>query len=115
MAGEVLHEDRELLGPEILDRHRAISTIMEELEAIDWYDQRIKASSDAELQAVLSHNRNEEKEHASMLLEWLRRSDAEFDAHMRTYLFSQGAIREVKEAGGGEPAGGSLSIGSLKG
>src|SRR5215813_11873811 len=88
MAGETLHEDRDLLGAEILDRHRAISTIMEELEAIDWYDQRIKASSDPELQSVLGHNRMEEKEHASMLLEWLRRNDAEFDTHLRTYLFS---------------------------
>ena len=79
MAGETLHEDRDVLGQDILDRHRAISTIMEELEAIDWYDQRIKASANAELQAVLAHNRNEEKEHASMLLEWLRRNDAEFD------------------------------------
>jgi len=75
MAGETLHEEREALSPEILDRHRAISTIMEELEAIDWYDQRIKASTDPELQSVLAHNRNEEKEHASMLLEWLRRHD----------------------------------------
>ena len=94
MAGETLHEEREALTPEILDRHRAISTIMEELEAIDWYDQRIKASTDPELQSVLAHNRNEEKEHASMLLEWLRRHDPEFDVHLRTYLFSQGAIRE---------------------
>ncbi len=115
MAGEMLHEEREVLGPEILDRHRAISTIMEELEAIDWYDQRIKASSNAELQAVLAHNRNEEKEHASMLLEWLRRHDAELDAHMRTYLFSQGPIREVKEGAAASDSDGSLSIGSLKG
>src|ERR1700760_2669517 len=109
MAGETLHEEREILGPEILDRHRAISTFMEELEAIDWYDQRIKASSNAELQSVLAHNRNEEKEHASMLLEWLRRHDPEFDAHLRTYLFSQGPIREVKQdsAGAGPQAGGS--------
>jgi ferritin-like protein len=114
MAGETLHEEREALSPEILDRHRAISTIMEELEAIDWYDQRIKASADPELQSVLAHNRNEEKEHASMLLEWLRRHDPEFDAHMRTYLFSQGPIREVKEGAAGAPSGG-LSIGSLKG
>ena len=114
MAGEVLHEEREKLGPEILDRHRAISTIMEELEAIDWYDQRIKASANAELQAVLLHNRNEEKEHCSMLLEWLRRNDAEFNTHLKTYVFSQGPIREVAAAGtaGG---GGSLAIGSLKG
>jgi hypothetical protein len=85
MAGEVLHEEREELGPEVLDRHRAISTIMEELEAIDWYDQRIKASSNRELQAVLLHNRNEEKEHCSMVLEWLRRHDEEFNAYLRTY------------------------------
>ena len=109
MAGEALHEDRELLGPEILDRHRAISTIMEELEAIDWYNQRIKASSNAELQAVLAHNRNEEKEHASMLLEWLRRHDSELDTHLRTYLFSQGPIREVAAA----PQGSATSDGSL--
>lgn len=115
MAGETLHEEREKLGPEILDRHRAIATIMEELEAIDWYDQRIAASGNAELQAVLAHNRNEEKEHASMLLEWLRRHDGELDAQLRTYLFSQGPIREVKITAGGTPGtDGSLSIGSLK-
>lgn len=114
MAGEVLHEERSELGQEILDKHRAISTIMEELEAIDWYDQRIKASSDAELQAVLAHNRNEEKEHASMLLEWLRRRDSELDAHMRNYLFSMGPIREKEPQGSGS-SGGSLGIGSLKG
>jgi len=120
MAGEALHEEREELGPEILDRHRAISTIMEELEAIDWYDQRIKASSNTELQSVLAHNRNEEKEHASMLLEWLRRHDSEFDTHLRTFLFSQGPIRDVASSGsggggGGASAGdGSLGIGSLR-
>ncbi len=119
MAGETLHEEREQLGPEILDRHRAISTIMEELEAIDWYDQRIKASSNPELQSVLLHNRNEEKEHASMLLEWLRRHDGEFDGHLRTYLFRQGPIRDVparseSDAGGGTGGDGSLGIGSLR-
>jgi uncharacterized protein len=116
MAGETLHEEREKLGPDILDRHRAISTIMEELEAIDWYDQRIKGSNNAELQAVLLHNRNEEKEHASMLLEWLRRHDDEFNVHLKTYLFSQGPIREVTSAAAGTAgANGSLAIGSLKG
>jgi uncharacterized protein len=120
MAGETLHERRQELGPEILDRHRAISTIMEELEAIDWYDQRIKASSDTELQAILAHNRNEEKEHASMLLEWLRRHDSEFDTHLRTFLFSQGPIREAPPpasggGGGGGAGDGSLGIGSLRG
>lgn len=115
MAGEALHEEREILGAEILDRHRAISTIMEELEAIDWYDQRIKASSNAELQAVLRHNRNEEKEHASMLLEWLRRHDPEFDTQLRSYLFKEGPIREKAAGEAPAPASGSLSIGSLKG
>ena len=116
MAGEALHEDREILGPDILDRHRAISTIMEELEAISWYDQRIKASGNAELQAVLAHNRNEEKEHASMLLEWLRRHDSELDTHLQPYLFSQGPIREVGAAPqASAPSDGSLGIGSLKG
>jgi hypothetical protein len=115
MAGEILHEEREVVGPEILDRHRAISTIMEELEAIDWYDQRIKAATCPELQAVLAHNRNEEKEHASMLLEWLRRNDAELDGHLRTYLFSQGPIREAKSAAGGTTRSANLSIGSLRG
>ena len=116
MAGETLHEDPDTLGPEILDSHRAISTLMEELEAIDWYNQRIKASGDAELQAVLTHNRNEEKEHASMLLEWLRRHDSELDAHLRTYLFSEGPIREKGAAAQGAAAGdGSLGISSLKG
>jgi ferritin-like protein len=115
MAGEMLHEERDALDPAILDRHRAISTIMEELEAIDWYDQRIKASTDQELQAILAHNRNEEKEHASMLLEWLRRHDSELDAHLRTYLFSEGRIHEKNESPTSLSASGSLLIGSLKG
>ena len=90
---------------------------MEELEAIDWYDQRIKASSDPELQSVLAHNRNEEKEHASMLLEWLRRHDAEFDAHMRTYPVQTGPDPrgEGRRGSVGARCIGSLSIGSLKG
>ena len=122
MAGEDLHEERSVLGPELLDRHRAISNLIEELEAIDWYDQRIKASNDDMLKQILAHNRNEEKEHASMLLEWLRRSDAELTTHMRNYLFTSGPIREVLEnAGGGAGIGssgngdGSLGIGSLRG
>ena len=113
MAGETLHEERSDLSPEILDRHRAISTIMEELEAISWYDQRIKASTDAELQAILAHNRNEEKEHASMLLEWLRRHDAELDTHLRNFLFTTGPIHEKPAASSSEPDA-SLAVGSLR-
>lgn len=123
MAGETLHEERAVLTKEILDRHRALSTIMEELEAIDWYDQRIAASDNAELRAVLTHNRDEEKEHASMLLEWVRRHDPAFARHMSAQLFNKGAIREteaIEEAGSKDKApaaanrDGSLGIGSLR-
>ena len=84
-----LHEPAEPLGPDAIDRHRAIVSLMEELEAIDWYDQRVDATDDAELAAVLAHNRDEEKEHAAMTLEWLRRHDAKLDEHLRTYLFTE--------------------------
>jgi len=118
MAGETLHEERSLLSKEILDRHRALSTIMEELEAIDWYDQRIAASDNADLRAVLTHNRDEEKEHASMLLEWLRRHDPAFDRHLKAQLFNPGAIQETEKleasaAAEAPAANGSLAIGSL--
>lgn len=118
MAGESLHEDRNVLSQETLDRHRAISTIMEELEAIDWYDQRIEATGNAELAQILTHNREEEKEHASMLLEWLRRHDPGFDKQLRAQLFQQGAIRETSEITDEAAASsgvGSLGIGSLRG
>ena len=121
MSSENLHEQRDLLSPELIDRHRAIASIMEELEAVDWYDQRAAVANDPELVDVLGHNRDEEKEHAAMTLEWLRRNDSVLDKHLRTYLFTEGSIRgieEVAEHEGGEPAeapGGSLGIGSLRG
>jgi ferritin-like protein len=119
MASETLHEDKETLGPAIVDRHRAIVSLMEELEAVDWYDQRVAATSDEELRAILAHNRDEEKEHAAMVLEWLRRRDAAFDRQLRDYLFSEGSItgREESASAGGAPAtagDGSLGIGSLR-
>ena len=86
-----LHEPEDRLTPETIDRHRAIVSIAEELEAIDWYDQRVAATSDPELAAVLAHNRDEEKEHAAMTLEWLRRHDPVLDRHLRTYLFTSGS------------------------
>jgi len=78
MAGSSgsLHESETVLKPETIDRHRAVVSIMEELEAVDWYDQRIDAASDSELKKILAHNRDEEKEHAAMMLEWLRRPEA---------------------------------------
>jgi len=122
MASETLHESPEVLGPEVIDQHRAIVSVMEELEAVDWYNQRVHATSDPELAGILAHNRDEEKEHAMMVLEWLRRHDPKLDEHMRTYLFKQGPILALEAAaeGGGEPggggtSGGSLGIGSLKG
>lgn len=118
-----LHESREHLKPATIDRHRAVASIMEELEAIDWYDQRIDAADDPELKAILAHNRDEEKEHAAMTLEWLRRRDPKLDEHLRTYLFTSKNILQIEdeaEHGGTEsPSGGargdaSLGIGSLR-
>jgi ferritin-like protein len=113
-----LHEPADQLSAQIIDRHRAITSLQEELEAIDWYDQRVEATADGELAAVLAHNRDEEKEHAAMTLEWLRRHDPALDRHLRTYLFTTEPVTEVEteaEAGGEATDGGSLSIGSLKG
>lgn len=120
-SSNTLHERG--LSPETVDRHRAIVSLMEELEAVDWYDQRVEAATNEELRAVLAHNRDEEKEHAAMMIEWLRRNDAGFDAHLETYLFSSGPIREVEKgatskgqtASAGAARDESLGIGSLKG
>ena len=121
MAHEGFHEAVESLHPLTLDRHRAIESIMEELEAVDWYDQRVDAAGDPELAAILAHNRDEEKEHAAMTLEWLRRHDAVLDQHLRTYLFTSGSVLETEHEAAarrrrGRPgaADGSLGIGSLR-
>ena len=92
-----LHEDPDALRPETIDHHRAIVSLMEELEAIDWYDQRVDAATDQELKDVLAHNRDEEKEHAVMTLEWLRRRDAKLDEHLRTYLFTDKPVLEIEK------------------
>jgi ferritin-like protein len=113
-----LHEEG--LPPDLVDRHRAIVSMMEELEAVDWYDQRVAAASDPSLAAVLAHNRDEEKEHFCMTLEWLRRNDPKMDEHLRTYLFTEPTdILEVEheaEHGGGdesdEPK--TLRVGNLR-
>ena len=93
-----LHEDRSDLSPATLDRHRGIVSLMEELEAMDWYAQRIEAAGDAELAAVLAHNRDEETEHAAMSLEWLRRNDPVLHRHLRTYLSTEGSMLAIEEA-----------------
>lgn len=122
MSSESYHEPVELLSEETKNLHRAIVSLMEELEAVDWYQQRAEACSDAELRAVLVHNKNEEVEHAMMTLEWLRRNSSVFASNIQTYLGSSGPITEVEKhaeagAAGAAPVAASLSlgIGSLKG
>ena len=123
MSSETLHEDASKLGPEAIDQHRAIVSLMEELEAVDWYNQRAKATSNAALRAILEHNRDEEKEHAAMALEWLRRNDPTLSQHLKTFLFTEGPITGIEatmdEKGAGDVGGaadtdGSLGIGSLR-
>jgi ferritin-like protein len=97
VSHETLHEPIESLSPATRDLHRALVSLMEELEAIDWYQQRADATTDAELRAVIEHNRDEEIEHAMMALEWIRRQSPKFDENMRTYLFSEGPITEVEK------------------
>ena len=116
MSSDSLHEDESVLRPRTVDTHRAIVSLMEELEAVDWYNQRVDATSDPELKAILAHNRDEEKEHASMVLEWIRRQDPVFDGHLRHYLFTAGSILGLEADqerqddgpdGGGEPGEGA--------
>jgi len=88
MANEGYHEPINELSEATRDMHRAIVSLMEELEAVDWYNQRVDACKNAELKAILAHNRDEEKEHASMELEWIRRQDPAFDRELKDYLFT---------------------------
>jgi ferritin-like protein len=124
-SSATLHEDN--LNPKTIDQHRAYVSLQEELEAADWYNQRVEGATDQELAAILAHNRDEEKEHAAMVLEWLRRGDPKLDEHLRTYLFTSGSLLDIEAAaehgGGAEGEGGgktggedsSLGIGSLRG
>ena len=92
MANEGYHEPVNELSDETRDMHRAIISLMEELEAVDWYNQRVDACKDAELKGILAHNRDEEKEHAAMVLEWIRRRDARFDKELKDFLFTDKPI-----------------------
>ena len=92
MSSVGYHESVTELSDETKDMHRAIVSLMEELEAIDWYNQRADACKDPELKAILRHNRDEEKEHASMVLEWIRRKDPTFSKEMKDYLFTKKSI-----------------------
>ena len=88
MASETLHAPRERLTRETIALHQAIASLMEELEAVDWYRQRADDCDDAALKEVLLHNMREEIEHASMVLEWIRRHSTDFDKQLRAYLFT---------------------------
>jgi len=97
MGGGAYHEPLEKLSKKTLELHRAIQSLIEELEAIDWYQQRVDATEDDELREILAHNRDEEKEHAAMVLEWIRRKDEAMAEELKTYLFSKGKITEIEE------------------
>jgi len=122
MAGEVLHAPRERLAPTTIARHHALSTLMEELEAIDWYQQRADDTQDPRLRAIFLHNMEEEMEHAAMTLEWIRRSSETFSEKLKTYLFSEGDITRAgcddtpREAVGSAPGAGDRrpTVGDLK-
>ena len=122
MSSESYHEPVELLSDGTKNLHRAIVSLKEELEAVDWYQQRAEACDDEELRAILIHNKNEEVEHAMMTLEWLRRRDAVFAANVATYVGSSGPITDAEKrlqaeavANGESGPSASLGIGGLKG
>jgi ferritin-like protein len=101
------HEPDGDLTDEVRDQHRALTSLKEEIEAVDWYNQRWAASKNESLRAVLAHNRDEEIEHACMAIEWLRRNVPKFDEHLRTYLFTEAPITEVEHAAKASEAGAS--------
>ena len=119
MSSEGLHAPRERLSKETISLHQAITSLIEELEAIDWYDQRVRATRDPALATILAHNRDDEKEHAAMTLEWIRRQDPALEEQLRRYLFTSGAIVSAEGEGAAAPSSappsGSLGIGSLRG
>ena len=94
MSHEGYHEPVEELSPQIRDMHRAIESLIEELEAVDWYSQRVAVAKDEQLRKVLEHNRDEEKEHAAMTLEWIRSHDPKFSHYLKEYLFTTGPIKD---------------------
>jgi hypothetical protein len=112
MSSESYHEPIELLSEETRNMHRAIVSLKEELEAVDWYQQRAEACSDEELRGVLVHNKNEEIEHAMMNLEWIRRHSDVFDTNIKTYINAKGPILAVEKQSEGASGGGGASSGS---
>ncbi|MFA7671695.1 MAG: ferritin-like domain-containing protein [Sphaerochaetaceae bacterium] len=111
-------EPYDVLDEKTREISRAIASLKEELEAIDWYNQRVDTSKNAELKAIMAHNRDEEIEHACMTIEWLRRNMDKWDEELKTYLFTDGPITELEEGATGSSSTGSrasLAIGNMKG
>lgn len=94
--GTDYHEKPEQLDKKTIDMHRALTSLIEEFEAVDWYNQRVSVCDDEELKAILTHNRDEEKEHAAMLLEWIRRHDSALEKEMKEYLFTEKKFKTKK-------------------
>jgi len=92
MSSESLHAPRERLSEETLSLHQAISSLIEELEAVDWYRQRADDCDDSDLREILLHNMREEMEHACMVLEWLRRNNEDFAEQIDDFLYRDGEI-----------------------
>ena len=97
MANEGYHEPVSELSAATRDMHRAITSLMEELEAVDWYNQRVDACQDEELKKILAHNRDEEKEHAAMVIEWIRRRDPKFESELKDYVFTDFDFKKIGE------------------
>ncbi|MEJ2545644.1 MAG: hypothetical protein P8Y99_16390 [Calditrichaceae bacterium] len=97
MASGQLHEKKEELSTKVVDAHRAYLSLIEEIEAVDWYSQRADVTEDEELKRILVHNKNEEIEHACMMMEWLRRNQPGWSDKMHTYLFTQREIVQVEQ------------------
>ena len=121
------HEPENELSALVRDQSRALKSLKEEIEAIDWYNQRVDAATDQQIAAIMAHNRDEEIEHACMALEWLRRNMGEWDESMRTFLFTTGDVTKLEEeamgeggsgeegnSGSGGTGGSGLGIGGLK-
>lgn len=108
------HEPVELLDEKTRNISRAINSLKEEVEAVDWYNQRVAATKDPELKAIMAHNRDEEIEHACMTLEWLRRNMDKWDEELKTYLFQEGPITSIEEGDSENKGNSGLNIGGMK-
>jgi ferritin-like protein len=97
MSHENLHEPFSQLSGKTKNMHRAIISLVEELEAVDWYNQRIDTCKNKELKDILIHNRDEEKEHAAMILEWIRRTDNRFSKELKEYLFTEAPLTDLEK------------------